>query len=315
MFVLSLTGATLLVRHGETDWNRSGRSQGQLDESRLTARGYEQAQRTAQWLCSSAADQIHTIAVSTLQRARESAYHIEKEDASASKWRRWYTELLWEVHVPWQGEQKLDLDLRYPEAYHRYRQEPDRCPHLAELYSRVEQFWTVRNASCARDTFWVVVAHQQTIRALLNTSTGLPRRFHRLWRIANGGCSLIDNAQRIHLVNGPDGIEHIPDQRDVELVCVSIETADGTAQTERGEHGQTRIRGTPTTLQRYVTLYAPGLPCDKFVWYPGGRSCFRASRDQKEPGVVWFHNLSCSDECWPLGRYLEACQSGASLTV
>ncbi|KAF6002613.1 hypothetical protein F1559_000441 [Cyanidiococcus yangmingshanensis] len=116
MFVLSLTGATLLVRHGETDWNRSGRSQGQLDESRLTARGYEQAQRTAQWLCSSAADQIHTIAVSTLQRARESAYHIEKEDASASKWRRWYTELLWEVHVPWQGEQKLDLDLRYPEG-------------------------------------------------------------------------------------------------------------------------------------------------------------------------------------------------------
>jgi probable phosphoglycerate mutase len=318
MFVLLLTGATLIVRHGETDWNQSGRAQGQRNEPRLTARGREQAARTAQWIQAGAADQIHTLAVSTLQRARESARFIEEAGEMSKKWKRWYTELLWEVYVPWQGEWTHTMDDRHAEAYRIHRQEPHRCPHFAELYNRAEQFWSTRNAPRTRDTFWVVVAHQQCIRALLNSSTGVSRALHRVWRIANGGCCLLDNQQCVHLINGPSGTARTPDTRDIELICESTDPVDAIAQEERGEHGQLRIRGTPATLQRYLSQYVPGLPADKFVWYPGGRSCFRASTlssGREEHGSVWFHNIHQPGEHWPLDRYLEACRSTTRTTM
>lgn len=49
----------LLARHGQTEWNLVGRRQGQLD-SRLTARGVEQASRNAAALRGHAVDAVFT---------------------------------------------------------------------------------------------------------------------------------------------------------------------------------------------------------------------------------------------------------------
>lgn len=59
----------ILVRHGETDWNRELRFQGQVDVP-LNATGREQAQRVARRL---ARDEVHQIVTSDLSRARQTA--------------------------------------------------------------------------------------------------------------------------------------------------------------------------------------------------------------------------------------------------
>jgi probable phosphoglycerate mutase len=62
----------LLVRHGETTWNREGRIQGHLD-SPLTERGLAQAQAAAARL---ARERIDALYSSDLGRAQETARHV-----------------------------------------------------------------------------------------------------------------------------------------------------------------------------------------------------------------------------------------------
>src|SRR5271165_4072006 len=64
-----------LARHGETDWNRTGRWQGQTDIP-LNEAGKEQARELGVRLCGAG---IRTIGSSDLARARETAEIASKE--------------------------------------------------------------------------------------------------------------------------------------------------------------------------------------------------------------------------------------------
>lgn len=59
----------ILIRHGETDWNRELRFQGQIDVP-LNATGHEQARRVGLRL---AQEEVHTLVCSDLMRAQETA--------------------------------------------------------------------------------------------------------------------------------------------------------------------------------------------------------------------------------------------------
>ena len=69
-----MTLELLLIRHGETDWNRNGRVQGSSDVA-LNILGHQQAVRLAEFLAPTALDAIY---VSTSQRAIQTAAPLAK---------------------------------------------------------------------------------------------------------------------------------------------------------------------------------------------------------------------------------------------
>ena len=70
----------IVVRHGETDWNREQRFQGQIDVP-LNATGQQQAQRLATAL---SGERFDLLLSSDLQRARQTAQPLEQALARAA---------------------------------------------------------------------------------------------------------------------------------------------------------------------------------------------------------------------------------------
>lgn len=111
----------LLIRHGETDWNRDGRWQGQLDVP-LNAHGLEQAAALAEALSIEPLDAIFT---SDLRRARQTAEVLAAATgASVVEDRR-----LREIHLGrWQGLTQKEISLGQDEALDRFRANPADAP-------------------------------------------------------------------------------------------------------------------------------------------------------------------------------------------
>ncbi len=68
----------ILIRHGETDWNRELRFQGQIDVP-LNATGHEQARRIGLRL---AQEDVHTLVCSDLMRAQQTAMPVAQNRPS-----------------------------------------------------------------------------------------------------------------------------------------------------------------------------------------------------------------------------------------
>ena len=95
------------VRHGETEWNQTGRRQGQLD-SPLTEKGIEQVRAVAERLSDKA---IEAIFSSPLGRSRQSASLIsERIDVEVQ-----VVQSLAEVHHgKWAGWTSTEIEQKYP---------------------------------------------------------------------------------------------------------------------------------------------------------------------------------------------------------
>jgi probable phosphoglycerate mutase len=104
----------LLVRHGETDWNATGRIQGHNDTP-LNAIGRQQAQRAAQRL---AHEPVRALYSSDLARALETATIIGTPlglSAVAS------TQLRERHYGLWEGLTGPEIQVRYPEQFALWR--------------------------------------------------------------------------------------------------------------------------------------------------------------------------------------------------
>ncbi len=168
-----------LVRHGETEWNKLGKFQGQCDIG-LNSRGLAQARETARV----AVGWNHTVIYSSpLYRTMQVAQEIARLGAMPV--------------VPEDAFKELDLgDLegitgaemreRWPEVYATWRRDPGAAvmpngESLVQLQERAWQGILELERSHAEKDAVVVVSHNFAIRTIIVKLMGIPlSNFHRM---------------------------------------------------------------------------------------------------------------------------------------
>lgn len=157
----------LLVRHGETDWNRYGRWQGHSD-THLNELGREQAARLADEL-----DGVHVVYASDLARARETAdilAHRLGLDVRLDE------RLRERSFGAWEGKTGPEIEAEFADAHARWLsgESPgaDDAEEFAGFAARVRGFLDDVLARHPDETV-LVVAHGGSIRVIHALARGL----------------------------------------------------------------------------------------------------------------------------------------------
>ncbi|MEH2083187.1 MAG: histidine phosphatase family protein [Nostoc sp.] len=192
----------LLVRHGETDWNRQTRFQGQIDVP-LNDNGRQQSQKAGEFLQEIAID----FAVSsTMLRPKETAEIILKQHPNVN------LELqdgLREIsHGLWEGKLEIEIEQEFPGELQRWRTIPTQVQmpegeNLQQVWERSVVAWQsiLQTASNNQFKTVLVVAHDATNKTLLCHILGLSLENFWSFRQGNGAVSVIDY---------PAGIDGLP---------------------------------------------------------------------------------------------------------
>jgi phosphoserine phosphatase len=209
----------LLVRHGETSWNREGRYQGRTDIP-LSTDGVMQVQRLGERLRDVT---LTRVIASPLSRARATAEAIVGTRALVRDARAWSSAVdgdelrdpstldhagvrdasgieidpgLLEIsHGQWEGKLASEVELSHAEMFGVWRSSPGRDAHAgpgAETLGDVEErAWPVLERLCAslgaNDT-GMIVAHDAVNRVLLCRVLGLP--LERVWKFRQAPAAL-----------------------------------------------------------------------------------------------------------------------------
>ena len=184
----------LLVRHGETEWNRVSRFQGSRDIP-LNERGREQAQLAAQFF----KDVVLDFAVSSsMLRPKETAEivlqhhpHLNLETVPQ----------LQEIgHGLWEGKLETEIEAAFPGLLNQWQEQPETVQmpegeNLQQVWERAIAAWLQIVKAHAATQTGLVVAHDAINKVILCYLLGLqPADF---WKIkqGNGAVSVIDYPQ------------------------------------------------------------------------------------------------------------------------
>ncbi len=181
----------LLVRHGETDWNREGRFQGQIDIP-LNERGLAQAEAAREFL---AAVPIQRAWSSVMARPRRTAEVILEAHPSVELAT---TEGLVEIgHGLWEGRLEREIAAEWPELLADWKAAPHtvQMPEgetIHEVWERSLASWLSIAASLREGETGLVVAHDAVNKTILCSLLGLGPA--EIWAVkqGNGGVTVID---------------------------------------------------------------------------------------------------------------------------
>ncbi len=181
----------LLVRHGETEWNRQGRFQGQIDVP-LNDNGRVQASQAAEFLKSV---QIDSAVSSSMARPKETAeiilkYHPEVE----LKLRDDLREI---GHGLWEGKFESEIEAGYPGLLHQWQSQPETVQmpegeNLQQVWDRAVVGWNAIVQSAKPGETILVVAHDAINKAILCYVSGLTPAAFWNFKQGNGAVSVID---------------------------------------------------------------------------------------------------------------------------
>jgi broad specificity phosphatase PhoE len=189
-----VTGATIfLVRHGETEWNRTRRYQGWSD-SPLTDQGRAQAGAIGRLLCSLPEARSADLVASPLGRARHTA-EIIRECLGRSSLVRFDDRLRELSFGSWDGFTRADIAALMPGAFDDERREwyfatPD--GETYEVFAGRVGAWLAEIQTGGEPV--IVVTHGVVTRILRGLYAGLPRAAamrlpvpqDRVFRLADG---------------------------------------------------------------------------------------------------------------------------------
>lgn len=188
----------LLIRHGETEWNRASRFQGQIDIP-LNETGKEQAQKAADFLENISLD----FAISSpMARPKETAEIILKNKPEINL--ELQPDLKEISHGLWEGKLEAEIQAEYGELLQKWKDAPETVQmpegeNLKQVWDRGVACWddvvkAIEENSSEPQT-GIVVAHDAINKAILCYLLGLkPSNF---WNVkqGNGAVSVIDYPQ------------------------------------------------------------------------------------------------------------------------
>ena len=190
----------LLVRHGETEWNRQQQFQGQIDIP-LNENGKKQAQQAAEFLKDI---QIDSAVTSPLVRPKETAEIILQPHPEV---KLQLDDRLKEIaHGLWEGKFESEIEQAFPGMLQKWKTAPETVQmpegeNLEDVWNRSIPAWQAIVASTPPNTTCLVVAHDAINKAVMCHLFGLgpPEHFWN-FKQGNGSVTAIDYPQ------GPDGL-------------------------------------------------------------------------------------------------------------
>lgn len=195
-----------IVRHGETDYNATGRWQGFLDIP-LNALGRQQAAHLAQYL-QSQGETIDRIYTSDLTRARETAEIIAKAYALEAQ----IDLRLRETNVGvFQGLTNHEIDAQYADIRHAWNQDDEYVipngESRVQVRERMMEVWNEWIGQLAVRHL-MIVSHGGSIRWLLR---GLfPDVDHNSYHLSNTSLTIVQRIQTEWTLERVGTVIHLP---------------------------------------------------------------------------------------------------------
>lgn len=176
----------LLVRHGETPWNREGRYQGRTDIP-LSDHGVTQVRTLGARLASL---NIDVAICSPLTRARTTAQHVLGERSVKLETDARLLEI---SHGGWEGKLASEVERDHAEMFGVWRSAPGRDapagPNAETLGDVEARAWPVITELIARATGTaLVVAHDAVNRVILCRVLGIP--LEKVWKFRQSPAAL-----------------------------------------------------------------------------------------------------------------------------
>jgi probable phosphoglycerate mutase len=183
-----------LVRHGETDWNRAGRFQGQVDVP-LNETGRQQGAKAAEFLKHVP---MHRAFSSPLLRPKETAEIILQHHPDLSL--EFIDDLKEISHGLWEGKLEAEIKQDYAELLQQWQTTPEivQMPegeNLAQVWERAIAGWQTIVRACdqsATPITALVVAHDAVNKAILCSLFGLQPDHFWTFKQGNGAVTVID---------------------------------------------------------------------------------------------------------------------------
>ena len=190
----------ILVRHGLSSFNEKGLIQGRTDDSYLTEKGYEQANKAGKALSKINFDMIYS---SPLIRAAETANTINKSFKKEQN--IIYDRNLLEVDLSsWSGLTIDDIKNKYPETYTTWKNDPENLvlkrnddseyKPIQELFNQANNFIKdiFKIYSNTNDANILVIGHNAILRCLILLLIGRPKKGFRKIRLDNASFSILN---------------------------------------------------------------------------------------------------------------------------
>ena len=180
-----------LVRHGETNWNKEGRFQGQINIP-LNNNGKDQAKKASQYLNEI---NFNKAFASSMNRPYETAQIIlkNKPDLEITK-----LEKLVEIsHGLWEGKLENEIKKQWPELLKNWHEKPETVvmpegESIKEVSERSVKAWEEICLDQRNNDLTLLVAHDAVNKTLICEILGID--YSNIWMIkqGNGGITIID---------------------------------------------------------------------------------------------------------------------------